>query len=195
MHRRLFGLFGLFGLIAGLLAVLLSLPLLASAQQAPQSYLKLAVGNARSDIDAWGRENDTAVSLAYGVRFQPNLDVEVGYINFGKSRYRGGADTLTAKSEALFVAAVGRYPLQQALSVYGKLGASYHWNEWSGSVGGISYSDDDDRLAPMVGIGLSWEFMPKWAADVDYTYFNDAGKSGGRSANIDLLSVGVKYLF
>ncbi len=184
-----------FGLMAGLLVASLSLPLLASAQQAPHSYLKLTVGKARSDIEGWGREKDTAAALAYGVRFHPNLDLEVGYINFGKSRYRSGADKLSAKSEALFVAAVGRYPLQQAFSVHGKLGASYHWNDWSGSVGGVSYSDDDSRLAPMVGIGLSWEFMPNWAADADYTYFNDAGKSGGRSANIDLLTVGVKYFF
>lgn len=186
MHRPLF---------AVLLAMLLALPLLASAQGAPQSYAKLGIGNARSDIDAWGRENDTAFSLAYGVRIHPNLDVEVGYMNFGKAHYRGAIDTLNAKSQSVFAAVIGRYPLPQAFSVYGKLGASYHWNKWSGTVGGVSYSDDDKRLAPLVGVGVSWEFMQHWAADLDYIYIHNAGKNGGRSANIDFMSVGVKYLF
>lgn len=186
MRRRLF---------AGLLVMPLSLPLLAGAQDAPASYLKVGVGNARSDIDGWGRENDTAGALAYGVRFHPNVDVEVGYINFGKSRYTGGADTLTAKSESLYLAAIGRMPFQRGLSAFAKLGASYHWNEWSGTVAGLGYSADDDRLAPMAGIGLSWQFMPNMAADIDYSHFNKAGKSEGRSADIDMLSVNVKFLF
>ncbi len=184
-----------YGMFAAALAATVSLPSVATAQQTPPSYVKLAVGNARSDIDEWGNENDAAASLAYGMRFHPNFDAEVGYLNFGKAHYRSGVDTLNAKSQALFAAVIGRYPLQQQFSVYGKIGVSYHWNEWSGSVAGVRYNDDDKRLAPLIGVGLSWQFMPEWSADLDYAHFNNVGKSSGRSANIDLVTVGVKYLF
>lgn len=195
MHRCLLEALRSLGFITGLWSALLSLPMLAAAEQTPQNYMKFAVGIARSDIDVWGRESDTAVSLAYGTTLQPNFDLELGYINFGKANYRGATDTLSAKSQAVFAAVVGHYPVQPAFSVYGKLGAAYHWNKWSGTVAGVRYNDDDNRLAPMIGVGLSWKFMPDWSADIDYSYFNNAAKSGSRSANLDLLTVGVKYLF
>ncbi len=192
MLRRLFRPIGMFAVAW---AALLSLPSISAAQQSPPNYVKFAVGSARSDIDVWGNENDTAASLAYGVRVHPNLDVEIGYTNFGKANYRTGVDTLNAKSQAVFAAVVGRYSPQQAFSLYGKLGASYHWNKWSGSLGGVRFNNDDNRLAPLIGVGVSWQFMPEWSADLDYTHFNKVGKDGNRSANLDLVTVGVRYMF
>jgi OOP family OmpA-OmpF porin len=147
-------------------------------------------------IDTWGKDNDTAASLAYGVQVNPNFDVEVGYINFGKAKYAPSVgNTLNARSESVFLAAVGKYPLQDGFSLYGKLGASYHWNKWNGTLATVPFNNTDDRLAPMVGVGASWQFMPNWAADVEYAYFNEAAKDQGRKANIDMWTVGVKYLW
>ncbi len=184
-------------LMAASLAVLLAAPLAVQAQSpATSSYVKLGVGQARADIDVWGKDTDTAASLAYGVQVNPNFDVEVGYINFGKARFApAGTDTLSARSESVFLAAVGKYPIQDGFSVYGKLGASYHWNKWTGSLGGTAFSSSDDRLAPMVGVGASWQFMPNWAADLEYAYFNEVGKDQGRKANVDMWTVGLKYLW
>lgn len=185
--------------MAALLAVLLAAPLAAQAQSAPMSsYVKLAVGQARADVDFWGKDTDTAASLAYGVQVNPNFDLEVSYINFGKGRYAPSAgNTLSARSESVVLAAVGKYPVQDGFSVYGKLGASYHWNKWTGTQTVVpnTFSSSDNRLAPMVGIGASWQFMQNWAADIEYAYFNEVSKDQGRKANIDLWTVGVKYLW
>lgn len=186
-------------LVAALLASLLAVPFVAHAQGAStSSYVKLGVGQARADIDFWGKDTQTAGSLAYGFQLNPNFDLEAGYIHFGKARYADvGAvgNQLSARSESVYVAAVGKIPVHAMFDLYGKLGASYHWNKWRGVEGGVAFSDDDNRLAPMAGVGVSWKFMPNWAADLDYAYFHDVGKSGGRTAKIDLWTVGVKYLW
>ena len=183
-------------LIAASLAVLFTASFTAQAEStSTSSYVKLGVGEARGDIDFWGKESATAASIAYGMQINPNFDVEAGYINFGKANYAPSAgNTLSARSDAIFIAAVGKFPIQDGFSVYGKLGASYHWNKWSGTNPG-AFDNSDDRLAPMLGIGASWQFMPNWAADVEYAYFNEAGKAQGRTANLDLWTVGIKYLW
>lgn len=185
--------------LAALLASMLAVPFASHAQSAsPSSYVKLGVGQARADIDFWGKDTQTAASLAYGIPINPTFDVELGYIYFGRAKYADvGAvgNSLSARSEALYLAAVGKIPVHEMFDVYGKLGASYHWNKWTGVEAGTAFRNDDNRLAPMVGVGVSWKFMPSWAADLEYAYFNDVGKSGGRSANIDLWTVGVKYLW
>jgi OOP family OmpA-OmpF porin len=184
-------------LIAASLAVLLAAPLAALAQStSTSSYVKLGFGEARADIDFWGKDSATAASLAYGMQINPNFDVEAGYINFGTGNYAPSAgNTLSARSESIFVAAVGKFPIQNGFSVYGKLGASYHWNKWTGTSSGTAFNNSDERLAPMFGIGASWQFMQNWAADLEYAYFNDAGKDQGRKANIDMWTVGIKYLW
>lgn len=184
-------------LIAASIAMMVAVPLAANAQStSTSSYVKLGVGEAQAHIDVWGKDSATAASLAYGMQVNPNFDVEVGYINFGKANYAlSGGDTLHARSESVYLAAVGKYPIQDSFSVYGKLGASYHWNKWTGSVGGAALDSSDDRLAPMLGIGVSWQFMPNWAADLEYAYFNEAAKDQTRKANIDMWTVGIKYLW
>ena len=188
-------------LIAASLALMLAAPLAVQAQStSTSSYVKLGVGQASADIDFWGSDTGTAASLAYGVQVNPNFDVEVGYINFGKAKYAtAGGDTLNARSESVFIAAVGKYPFQDGFSVYGKLGASYHWNKWDGTVVTFTptgpYSNSDNRLAPMIGIGASWQFNPNWAADLEYAYFNKVAKDQGREANLDMWTVGLKYLW
>ncbi len=184
-------------LITASLAVLLAAPLAAQAQSpSPANYVKLGVGQARADIDTWGKDTDTAASLAYGVQVHPNIDVEVGYINFGKANYAPSVgNALSARSESAYVAAVGKYPFQDGFSVYGKLGASYHWNKWKGAIATVPFSSSDDRLAPMVGVGASWKFMPNWAADLEYAYFNRVAKDQSVKANIDMWTVGIKYLW
>lgn len=184
-------------LIAAALAAGLIVPWTVQAQSVPAaSYVKLGVGQARADIDVWGKDTDTAASLAYGVQVNPNFDMEIGYINFGKAIYAPSVgESLRARSQSAYIAAVGKYPLPQGFSVYGKLGASYHWNKWSGETSSTPFDDTDRRLSPMVGIGASWQFMQNWAADLDYAYFNTAGKGQGREADIDLWTVGVRYLW
>lgn len=182
-------------------AALLAAPGLvqAQAQNAPPStYVKLSTGQSSASIDFWGRDNDSASALALGTQLSTNIDAELGYIHFGKAKYTDVGvvgNSLTARSESAYVAAVGRYSLLEALSLQGKLGVAYHWSNRSGVRDSTAFNTDDDRFGPLIGLGLSWRFTPNWAADVDYTYFYRTSKVAGEASDIDTWTVGLKYLW
>lgn len=183
------------------LAALLAAPglVLAQAQNVPaSSYVKLSTGQSSARIDFWGSDTDTPIALAAGAQVANNIDAEIGYIHFGKAKYADvGAvgNTLTARSEAAYVAAVGRYALQEALALYGKLGIAYNWSNRRGVRDSAAFDTNDDRFGPLIGLGLSWRFTPNWAADIDYTYFDRTSKVAGERSNIDIWTVGLKYLW
>jgi len=181
------------------LAAFLAAPGLVQAQNvSPSSYVKLSTGQSSAKIDFWGSDTDTASGLAVGAQVSNNIDAELGYIHFGKAKYTDVGvvgNSLTARSEAAYLAAVGRYSLLEALSVYGKLGVAYNWTNRSGVRSGTAFDTDDDRFGPLIGLGVSWRFTPNWAADVDYTYFDRTSKVAGERSNIDIWTVGLKYLW
>jgi opacity protein-like surface antigen len=182
------------------LAAALATPWLAHAQQATPAtnYVKLSAGQSDASIDFWGDDTDTVASLAVGAQVSNNIDVEFGYSHFGKAKYADvGAvgNTLTARSEAFYLAAVGKYAVHPAFSIFGKLGAAYHWSNRRGVRDGTAFNTDDDRVGPLIGLGVSWQFTPNWAADVDYTYFNRTSKVAGEASDIGVWTLGLKYLW
>lgn len=186
--------------IAIALATGLAAPWLACAQQsaAPTNYVKLSVGQSDTEIDFWGGDTDTVVGFAVGSQVSSNIDVELGYSHFGTAKYADvGAvgNTLKARTEALYLAAVGKYAMQPAVSIYGKLGLAYHWSDRRGVRNGAAFDANDDRLGPLVGIGASWQFTPSWAADAEYTYFNRTSKLAGEVADIGVWTVGLRYVW
>lgn len=184
------------GLAASLVAPAL---VQAQAQSAPpSSYIKLSTGQSSASIDFWGKDTDTASALAVGAQLSANIDAEIGYVHFGKAKYTDVGvvgNSLTARAESAYIAAVGRYSLLEALSLYGKLGAAYHWGNRRGVRGGTTFDTNDDRFGPLIGLGLSWRFSPNWAADVDYTYFDRNSKVAGERSDIDIWTIGLKYLW
>jgi opacity protein-like surface antigen len=181
------------------LAVALAAPWTAQAQSTPAtSYVKLSAGQSDASIDFWGNDTDTAAALAVGSQISTNIDAELGYVHFGKARYADvGAvgNTLSAQSEAAYIAAVGKYSVHPAVSIFGKLGVAYHWSNRRGVRDGTAFDTNDDRFGPLIGVGASWQFTPNWAADVDYTYFNRNAKVAGETSDVDIWTVGLRYLW
>ncbi len=181
--------------LATMLAAALAFPFAAQADT-EKSYVKLSAGDMRTDIDDVGKESATAVSLAYGMPMTEMFDVEVGYINFGTAKYRGAPGYgLDAKSESVYLAAVGKLPLGSGFSAFGKLGASYHRNKLTYTMAGVPGTEKDNRLAPLIGIGLSYQFTDALAADLEFTHFNRVGSENGSDADINLVALGLRYAF
>lgn len=184
----------------GLAAVMVA-PGLVQAQvqsTSPNSYVKLSAGQSSASIDFWGSDTDTATALAVGAQVSSNIDAELGYIHFGKAKYSDVGvvgNSLSARSESAYLAAVGRYPLREEFSLYGKLGVAYHWSNHTGVRDGAAFDVNDDRFGPLIGLGVSWRFAPNWAADIDYTYFSRTSKVAGEISDIDIWTLGLKYLW
>ncbi len=170
------------------LAVLLSAAfLLPVAAQAEGHYVKLGGGQSQHDFVYGPTEDETAMSIAYGMAMSPNVDVELGYINFGKFEETFSFGTASLKAHGVYAAAIGKLPVAENLSLLGKVGLIYAYSDYKE----IGYEESEDRTAPLAGVGLEYRFSQDWAAGVDYTYFQRTA----REINHAALQVSVKYGF
>jgi opacity protein-like surface antigen len=91
-------------------------------------------------------------------------------------------DGFKLSSQSFYLAGVGTYPLNEAFSVYGKLGATVN-----------RYDDDGDKhtkLRPMIGAGVGYKFTKEWSAGVEYVYFGEYS-----DLKLSMLSANLRYHF
>ena len=104
--------------------------------------------------------NKTSVGIYGGYNFNTNFAAEFSYRNLGDIEF--GPVTVKAKQTA--ISAIGAYPLNNELKVYGRLGyndlkaeAEYRGNKASRSTTGALY-----------GVGLSYQFTPNVVGRIEY---------------------------
>jgi hypothetical protein len=90
------------------------------------------------------------------------------------------------------VLGVGSVPITKNWGVFGKLGA-YRWNQDLGSnfssIGGTN-------PRPTYGLGLKYDFTGNFSVSGEWDRYQLGPANGGRNdADIDLLSIGLKYRF
>lgn len=161
-------------LIAGLLGCVLAAPLFA---QAENSYVSVGVGHSSYDHPDFDKDA-TGVSLAFGQSITDSVGYEVGYVHFGSAK----SDGFKLDTQSVYLAGVGTYPLSEAFSVYGKLGATI--NRYS------SDSDSETKLRPLVGAGLGYKFSKEWSAGLEYVYFGEYS-----DLTMSMLSANLRYHF
>jgi len=148
-------------LIAALLGCALAAPLFA---QAENSYVSVGVGNSSYDAPNFD-EGATDVGIAFGQSVTDVVGYEVGYVHFGSAK----SDGFKLDTQSVYLAGVGTYPLSEAFSVYGKLGATINrYSEKS-----VFGSDSETRLRPLIGVGLGYKFTKEWSGAVEYVYFGE----------------------
>jgi OmpA-OmpF porin, OOP family len=148
-------------LIAALLGCVLAAPLFA---QAEGSYVSGSIGNSKYDY-VGGENSATGFGIAYGQSITDMVGYEVGYVHFGSMKDSG----VKLDTQSFYLAGVGTYPLSEAFSIYGKLGATV--NRYSGESGSVK--DSETKLRPMIGAGVGYKFTKEWSAGVEYVYFGE----------------------
>lgn len=126
-----------------------------------------------------GVSSDTSFKLYGGFQLSPALGLEMGYADLGSGytshmNFGGVPGVLSFNAETLYVAATGTLALGNNLSVFGKLG--FAGNRVSAPrlcLGGLCHTLSDTRSQLMGGLGLQYEFMPRWTARLEY---EDYGK-------------------
>ena len=144
-------------LLAVLLGCMLAAPLFA---QAEDSYVSVSVGNSKYDLSDTDK-TATGVGIAYGQSITDMVGYEVGYVHFGEVK---PIDT-KLNAQSFYLAGVGTYPLNEAFSVHGKLGATV--NHYSGN------GNSETKVLPMLGAGLGYKFTKEWSAGLEYVYFGE----------------------
>lgn len=155
------------------------------AAHAEGLYGGVSLGSPNWHADVNGvQSNDHGVSgkLYLGYALNPNLSIEGGYAGLGRIEDPLGL----ARGHAVFVDAVGTWPIAPQWSVLGRAGLAH------GDVN-TSYGDDTS-FGLRAGVGLQYELTPTVAIRTEYerNHFNNLFDN---SLNVDQLTVGLKMKF
>lgn len=157
-----------------LTALALSTALLSAPTFAAGPYYG-GVSLGTSDIDnCRGDCGDTGIKLLGGYQVTPTVGVEVAYIDLGKFGNN-------VRASALGISALGKLPLQNNFSLFGRLGIN------NARIKGNGVSDSSIELG--YGLGASYAYSPTvdFRAEWERIAFDSADGS--------LLSVGVVMKF
>lgn len=113
-----------------------------------------------------------------------------------------GTVLANAKSqyEAIDLAAKFIWPATDNFDLHAKIGAAYAINKVSGNASAIfgttvfstsTYSQSNDRIVPLVGAGMSYDFTDNVSGDFDMSYL----VKGGNVPNAYLVGLGLTYYF
>ncbi|QUJ69531.1 OmpA family protein (plasmid) [Photobacterium sp. GJ3] len=140
--------------------------------------------------------------LFYNYAWTPNWEVEVGYDYYGQvdATYPAVADpSVGADYEADVLgltATLGyRYPVSDVVSLVGKAGVLAWHVSTDGKEIGETVSNDDDGFSPVVGVGIDWDFTPRWRTGLSYQFANNVGDEKTSGADLHTLMLGISYRF
>jgi len=170
-----------------------------------KGYFDGALGNnGASGLSSHDSGNGNQWRLQGGYRFNPNLAIEAGYLDFGtakyKANYAGGTAHGSLKAGGVDVVGLASIPLSDDFSVFGKAGLVYAnvKSSLSASDPAALASDNNSTrvLRPLLGVGASYKITQNADLRVDFDHVSGLGKSATTGKmNDNMLSLGVAYHF
>lgn len=182
-------------------ALLPALLLLATSAHAADGYLGLGIGVSTVDgmsaqdfaaalddgsfVAAGTDDTDTAFKLFAGVQLTPNLAIEAAYTRLGTYTaqatsdgsgffYAAGSVNYEAEGSAVSVALKGIAPLNDTVSLYGKLGmARWDVEETLSNNGFPVLSVSDDGTDPYLALGVAFRLSDQLSLQVEVERFVD----------------------
>lgn len=151
-------------------------------------------------------DNDTGYKLQVGYQFTPNIAVEGGYVDLGKTKYSASYTGLTVpatasgdmKVKGWNVAAVGTLPINEMFSVFAKLGAIAAKVETRIAAADLTttgISSDSTKWKGNWGVGATWHVNQQVGVRIEYERFDNLGSDATGKTDVDLASVGVVFRF
>lgn len=142
--------------------------------------------------------NEWSGKIYGGYQLNQNLAVEGGYTDFGKSSYNYSVGTanghIDSKSHAFYLAGKGSMPINQQLSVFGKLGVAFNKNEVHGTGLAAPYAvGDSSRTNLYASVGGEYAVNEKVSLSLEYEHYGKNDVDQGRKKGA--LSLGARYSF
>lgn len=182
MHKRI--------ALNGLAIVSLAFGAAAYAEDAPGFYVGASVGEASvelSDVDF--DESDTSFKVFGGYAFNQYFAVEAAWFDGGKAEERFGSNSVAVELTGLNASAVGRLPLGEVFTLFGKVGFATYDAEVSERVAGETFSEDGSDEDFSYGAGGEFRFGQAFSLRAEYEVVDAA------DAEFNVLSVGGVYRF
>lgn len=134
--------------------------------------------------------SDRSVKVTAGMMAGNYWGVELGYLDLGRIARAGG----TTKAQGLNLSVVGRAPVLQQFSVFGKVGATYGRTETNTAAASGLAGGTERGLGLSYGAGLSWDFTPRLSAVLEWDSNDFRFASGGRDP-VRSTSLGLQYRY
>lgn len=160
--------------------------------------------NGATGLSASDSGSDNKWRLQGGYRFNPNLAVEAGYIDFGKARYTaaysGGSAQGSLKAGGVDVVGLVGLPLNDSFSVFAKAGvvaASVKSRLAASAPATLASGDATTHVVrPLLGVGALYKLSDHVDLRADYDHVSGLGKSDKTGKmNANLFSLGMAYNF
>ncbi len=135
-----------------------------------------------------------------GYRFNRYFALEAGYTDFGEATTSGfvtGIPTrVTAETTAFELVGVGRIPLGDSFSLYGKAGF-FRFDSDGVATGGLVDRQSRKGTEFTFGFGAEYAFLPALTARVEWQRYLDIGSEvvGVQKADIGVMRIGAHYKF
>lgn len=130
-----------------------------------------------------------------GYQFHPNIAGELGYTIFGNSKIDwGGGDTATLKTSSLHAALVGIAPINNELSLFGKLGFSANKGDVSVTGAVTTTKPSISKTSAYFGVGAQYNFDKQVSMHVQYQNFGKFEDATNAFAT-NAISIGASYNF
>jgi OOP family OmpA-OmpF porin len=168
----------------------------AFAEGNSKTYIAADVGSATYTNSGAYSANTNIVRLAGGYYFNPAFALEVGYTKFADSVYTSSTVSTTLSANAIQVAAVGFYPLNNQFDLTGKVGMSMNRVKDVGGYfsGSSTWNDSYAKTSLMYGIGAQYHMTKQLNIRAQYESFGDmTGTATALTASA--ISVGAMFNF
>jgi OOP family OmpA-OmpF porin len=140
-------------------------------------------------------DTDTAFRIFGGYQFNKHFGVELGYADLGSATISGAGITASVEAKAWDLVAVGRLPISEQFSVFGKLGMYRADSDLSSNTPLIG-SASDTNTDITYGIGLQYDFNKNFGLRAEWQQYKKVGSdSTGGDGDVDVMSIGVVYRF
>jgi hypothetical protein len=152
-------------------------------------------GNAVPDLITSGSfdGSDSGLKLFFGVQFNPNLGLEIAFIDLGEATYSGtffGTPVTNGRLETsgFNFAFVGTVPLNPSFSLFGKAGFFSWESEARDVTGGFQFSSRVTGTDLSYGFGGSFHVTRNFSLRVEWEQFEAVD-------DVSLLSIGAAFRF
>jgi len=141
-----------------------------SAAEPVGGYVGASIGESNiEDDDIDFDEGDTAFKIFGGYAFHPNFAVELAYVDAGSPRETAGPASLEVEAKGIIGSAVGRIPLGDIFTLFGKVGFAHYDIDATVRFGnGTVLSDDDSDTDIAYGLGAQVAIGARFAVRAEY---------------------------
>ncbi len=178
-------------------ALLAVAALALSGAASAQVYGTVSAGVSKHDVDCAGTTSCDDTGSAYkvlgGYKFNPNIAIEGGYMNFGKTKAVVDGIELELGVTGVGVGAAFHQDFATNWNFVARLGLVQMKSKLTGRSGGASATFSDSGAELYAGLGVGYKLTKQMSLDAAMDF--SKGEIDGSKANVAAFSVGLTFGF